>query len=113
MLTPDNKNKLYRNIPFSTTARHCPKQDKISFHLYIKDLISFLSFPFFFFVFLSSPFFTLLSFFLYFKMSQQPHQPEIGLKKADIKQVNANQGVTILFESPPKKKTKQREREIR
>lgn len=46
-------------------------------------------------------------------MSQQPHQPEIGLKKADIKQVNANQGVTILFESPPKKKTKQREREIR
>lgn len=39
-------------------------------------------------------------------MSQQPHQPEIGLKKADIKQVNANQGVTILFESPPKKKKK-------
>jgi hypothetical protein len=36
-------------------------------------------------------------------MSQQPHQPENELKKADIKQVNANQGVTFLFESPPRK----------
>lgn len=60
MLTPDNKNKLYRNIPFSTTARHCPKQDKISFSpLYKRSHLFPFFFPFFFYF---SPLLSLLYF---------------------------------------------------